>query len=398
MSTAYIGRQPIYNPSLEIAAYELLFRQGDENNAHVTNGTSATSDVMFNAFVEIGLESIVGNKTANIKVSPDFFDSDLEIPFPPEKITLELLDHKSITSLHLEKIKNLISQGFCLEINCGNTLPTDELLKYTSIISIDFTPKSLPAFSSSIQKLKEFDTLIKVSRIETQEEFDFCKVLEVDLFQGYFLSKPKLISQGKIPNNQMAILKLLERLQDPSISMEELEELVLRDVSFSYKILKYCNSSAFGLRSPIDSISRAIAYLGLSQIKQWVTILALSGISEKPTVLMENALIRSRMCELLAPLLGISDVKSCSAAGLFSVLDVLMDRPMEEILQDLPLSNQVRDTLLTYEGPIGEMLLSVVCYEQGNLAYAEYTDVDMKQLKSAYIEAIAWEKDLHVFC
>ncbi len=84
MSTAYIGRQPIYNPSLEIAAYELLFRQGDENNAHVTNGTSATSDVMFNAFVEIGLESIVGNKSANIKVSPDFFDSDLEIPFPPE--------------------------------------------------------------------------------------------------------------------------------------------------------------------------------------------------------------------------------------------------------------------------------------------------------------------------
>ncbi len=398
MSTAYIGRQPIYCPSLEIAGYELLFRNNDQNSAQFTDGTSATSDVMFNAFVEIGLESIVGNSPAFIKISPEFLDSDLEIPFSPEKITLELLDHTSITDTQLAKIDNLVALGFRLEINSGGIVPKTDLLKYASILSIDFSIETLSRFVSSVGKLNGVSALIKASKIENQEDFDFCRSHGVDLFQGYFLSKPKLISRGKIPNNQMAILQLLERLQDPSVSIEELEELVLHDVSFSYKILKYCNSATFSLQKPIDSISRAIAYLGLSKIKQWVTILALSGLSDKPEVLMENALIRSRMCELLAPQLGIFDVKSSATAGLFSVLDVLMDRPMEEILVELPLSDLVRNTLLTYEGPIGEMLLSVVCYEQGDLAYAEYTDVGMEQLKISYIEAIAWEKELHVFC
>jgi len=397
MSTAYIGRQPIYSPQLVVVGYELLFRNNDKNSAQIIDDMSATTEVMFNAFVEIGLEAIVGNSSAHFKISTDFLDSDLEIPFSPEKVILELLDHEEVENRHIVAIKKLVSEGFRFEVNSCGTDPKPELLEYISIVSIDYTTGSKDSFISSITKLKKLSVLIKASKIETQEEFDFCKNLGIDLFQGYFLSKPKLISQGKIPNNQMAILQLLERLQDPEISTEELEELILRDVSFSYKILKYCNSASVAPSTPIDTISRAITFLGLTKIKQWVTILAVSSISDKPEVLMENALVRSRMCEILAPSMGISEVKGCATAGLFSVLDVLMDRPMEEILEKLPLSDIVRNTLLTYEGPIGEMLLSVVCYEQGNIAYAEFTDVTMDALKLAYIDAIAWEKELHVF-
>jgi len=145
---------------------------------------------------------------------------------------------------------------------------------------------------------------------KTREEYEYYKDLGFDYFQGYLFSRPKVITRQAIPANRLAILRLLGRLHDPDAAIKELEELISQDVSLSYRLLRYINSAFFALPRKVESLHQAIVYLGNAPIKTCTTLIALSGIDDKPSELLTVALVRGKMCELLAERLKLPDKDS----------------------------------------------------------------------------------------
>src|SRR5206468_10674793 len=179
---------------------------------------------------------------------------------------------------------------------------------------------------------RSFGVKAVAEKVETQEEFKLCKEEGFDLYQGYFFCKPEVLRANAIGTNKLSLLQLLAALQDPDIELKRLEELIARDVALSYRLLRYINSAFFGLRTRVDGIGRAVALLGLSNVKRWATMTVFAGIEGKPRELLNLALVRARMCELLGPELGERSGDQLFTLGLFSVVDALLDAPMHEVL------------------------------------------------------------------
>ena len=176
------------------------------------------------------------------------------------------------------------------------------------------------------------------AHVQTQEEFENCKEFGFDFYQGYFLAKPRVFSGRRLPTNRFSLLKLLSCLYDPDVDMRELEELIRQDVSLSYRLLRMVNSAYYALDTKVESIRHALVILGLKQIRSWLTILAMSEVNDRSTTLMTTALIRGKMCELLASASGNKQEDRFFTVGLLSILDAIMDLPMEKVLESLPLN------------------------------------------------------------
>ena len=395
MLNAYIGRQPIYDRDLNIYGYELLYREDDINNeANFDDGNLATSKVIINSFIEIGLSNIVQDKIAFINITKEFITGDFLIPFDPKQVVLEILEDIEIDERVLSGTKYLSSQMFQLAIDDFVTTHKDreQLLPYIKIVKLDLPQMSHEDIMKSVYLFKKKGIKVLAEKVETKDEFEFCKECGCDFFQGYFLSKPKIIKHKRLPNNHLAIIKLLSMIEDPNVPISDLEDLIATDVSLSYKILKYINSAYFSLNSPIKSIQRAIIFIGLATIRQWIMIISLSKIQDKPIALIETAIIRSKMSELIATDLNKRSVPSYSTTGLLSLLDTLLEQPMEALLENLPLTDEINLALLSREGEIGEVLDTVIAYEEGDWARIEELGWESADLRPNYLKAIKWAK------
>ena len=198
----------------------------------------------------------------------------------------------------------------------------------------------------------------------------------------------------RLPNNRLAILHLLSRLQNPDVSPGELENLIAQDVAFSFRILRYVNSAAFALPRKIESVHQAVVILGLQTIKSWTILMAMSKVDDKPAELVVTAMVRGKMAEAMAKSLGSPNPESFFTVGLFSALDALMDNTMEEILTQLPLADHITDALLHHKGAHGEALQCVLSYERGEWDQIQYTSLTMPQISDCYLAAVQWATEV----
>jgi EAL and modified HD-GYP domain-containing signal transduction protein len=218
--------------------------------------------------------------------------------------------------------------------------------------------------------------------------------LGFDYFQGYFFAQPKVIRGQRLPNNRLAILKLLGRLQDPNITPEQLEELIAQDIAFSYRILRYVNSASLALPRKIESIHQAVVILGLQAIKSWTTLLAMSQVDNKPAELVVTAMVRGKMAEGLAKAMNAPQPESFFTVGLFSALDALMDNSMEEILTQLPLADHIAAALLHRRGIHGDILDCVLAYERGQWENLGCSQLGTHKIRDCYLDALQWAGDV----
>jgi len=230
-------------------------------------------------------------------------------------------------------------------------------------------------------------------KVETQQDFDFCLDLGFDYFQGYFFAQPKVIRGRRIPNNRIAILNLLRRLQDPDITPNQLEDLIAQDVAFSYRILRYVNSATYSLPRSIESVQQAVVLLGLQTVNSWTTLLAMSQVDNKPTELVVTAMVRGKMAEELAKAQKCDRPDTFFTVGLFSALDALMDNTMEEILTQLPLAEHIANALLHSQGIHGEILSCVLAYERGDWDEVKSGTLSMSRIRDCYLSALQWAED-----
>ncbi|GIX48625.1 MAG: histidine kinase [Candidatus Tectimicrobiota bacterium] len=390
MQDVFVGRQPIYDRQLDVFAYELLFRSGEANQARFVDGDLATSQVILNTFLEIGLDTIVGQKRAFINLTRGFLLQDCSHVFPAKRVVLEVLEDVHVDAELLAAVRRLAAAGYTIALDDfvyhERLRPLVEL---ADIVKVDVLALDRETLREHVARLRPYGVRLLAEKVETQDDFAYCKDLGFDYFQGYFFCKPDVVRGQRRPANRLTLLQLLARLQDPEMEFGELEALVSRDVVLSYKLLRVVNAAFYGTRK-VDSLHQALLLLGTRVIASWASMILLAGIDDKPHELMLTALVRAKMCELLALATAQANPATSFTVGLFSALDALLDAPMADILRSLPLTEEVARALLAHEGLLGQTLRCVLGYERGAWDDMPTLGLPPHRVRDAYLQALHW--------
>jgi c-di-GMP phosphodiesterase len=393
----FLARQPIFDRALNVFAYELLFRSGHSNVAGVTDGNSASSQVMINAFLEIGIDAISGGRTCFVNLTRDFIVGQLPLPFPPSIFVIEILEDIEVDEELLTSIKSFSAKGFTVALD-DYVFEKDKapLFDLIDIVKIDIMECDRRLLAENVKQLKSHKLRLLAEKVATQEEFELCKSLGFDYFQGYFTSEPIVIEGVDFKPSRVALLEVLTMLEDPNCNIDILEKLISRDVSLSYKILRIINSPYFGFRREITSIKQAVVALGLKPIRDWFVIIALTKIDDKPNELILMTIQRAAMMKSLSKDFQV-DADIAFTTGLFSLIDAIMGQSMSTVLHSLPLSNDITCALLTGEGSLGKLLNAVILYERGQWEELEELENSLGrsiQFSAHYLEAMNWANGL----
>jgi EAL and modified HD-GYP domain-containing signal transduction protein len=377
----FIARQPIFDVGLDVVGYELLFRGANQNAAIISDHHEATSTVVINTFTEMGLGSVVGDRRAWINVSRDFLLGGLARILPRSQVVLELLEDQAIDDTLLDALEDHRARGYTIALDdFAGSEAIAPALDHADIVKLDVLARERAALHEDVARLAERGIKLVAEKVETREDHEYCLGLGFELFQGYFFCKPERMEARSVAPNRLSVLQLVAALQDPRIEIAQLESLVSRDVALSYRLLRYINSAFFGLRREVDSIGRALMLLGIENVKRWATLSIFASVDEKPRELIETALVRARFCELA----GEGNRDQLFTLGLFSVVDALMDAPMENVIDSMPFPEEMAAALVTHEGPKGELLETALRYERGDFVPRA------GELGAAYLEAIEW--------
>jgi len=391
MSEYFLGRQPIFDVNLNVTAYELLYRGSDIGESAVVDGDHATSDVLMNSFLEMGLSRVVGDHQAFVNLTRSFLINHDGLPPPSAQLVLEVLEDIEVDQELIDAVTVLRERGYIIALDdfvfYERLRPLVEL---ADIIKIDLRALSRDDIVKHLQLLRQYPLKLLAEKVETPEEFDWCKDQGFDMYQGFFLCRPRVLRGQRLPANRVNTLRIMAKLQDPAVDVKDLERIVAEDVTMSYRLLRYINSAAFSLRKKIESIRHAIVYLGLRDIKQWANMVALSTIDDKPTELMVTCLVRAKMCELFSDSLGQGNKGTAFVVGMFSLLDAMMDSPMDELLSSLPLADEIIMALLQGEGPLAGILKNTVAYEQGDWAAIDCPELKDSAIADIYLQSVEW--------
>lgn len=391
MQHYYIGRQPIFDAGQNVIGYELLYRQQDQIQAMFVDGDQATSQVFINTFFEADLNKIVGNRQAFVNVTRNFLINRELLPPPTSQLVLEILENIEIDETVVAAVRELKQLGYLIALDDFIYHPElQALVNVANIVKLDVQALDDAALAKHVSILHRHPIKLLAEKIETPEMFDRCKHLNFDYYQGYFLCKPRILTGRRLPGNRVNIMRMMAELQNPEINVKGLEQLISQDPTMSFKLMRYINSANFALKNKVDSIHHAIVYLGEKEIRRWATLISLAGIDDKPTELITTALIRGKMCEQLAVTCGSLNQDSAFLIGLFSTLDAMMDQPLADLLNCLPLSPEIAAALLDHKGPYAPVLNSVIAYERAEWDRLECPNTSMDAFAETYLRSLEW--------
>ncbi len=394
MDNIFVARQPIYNRELEVVAYELLYRGDQPGHAGVVDGDQATSQVLVNTFTEIGLERLVGDVPAFVNLTRPYLTGEYELPFPPGQVALEVLEDIRPDPPLVEGIRQLSDQGYLIVLDDFDYRPEfDPVLDCADLVKLEVQQASETELGRTVAQMRRFNVQLLAEKIETDWQFRICRDLGFDFFQGYYFSRPNLVSGKRHANSKIGLMPLLAKLNDEDADFTELETLIAQDQVLVYRLLRCANSAAVAPRHPIESLRNALLMLGTRTVRTWILLISLSAVDDKPPELCRIALARARMCELLAHEFRSASPNACFTVGLLSLLDSLLNQPMEEVVSSLPLTDEIKEALLHRAGPLGRVLQCVCDYEQGHWHALDSTPAE-SSLAKAYLQALTWADDI----
>ena len=390
-----MARQPIFNANIETVAYELLYRADNQLNAAIFDfsGSLATINVLLNSFTSIYQKDQLKRVPAFINLTYDLIVNGTLPNLPTNQIVLEILEDIEVTEELIRSVKSLKKKGYTIALD--DFLYDDKfipLLKLAHIIKVDVLNMSFEQVSAQVAKIKEYNVILLAEKVETQQMFKHCKQQGFTLFQGYFLAEPEIIEGQKMDACQIKTLAIIQALQNPKAIASDIEQLILQDPAFAFKLLRIVNSSAHNLVREINSIVEAINILGIPEVKKWAIIIAMTANQEKPEELVRDLLIRGQMCEKVALASGLKDPSGYMIAGLLSGANALLDIETTELLSQIPLTGEIKTAITEASGQMGEILHNTINYCRGN-----WTDMSIDFATdiyaSAYRESLRWVSD-----
>lgn len=394
--TRYIARQPILNRDQNTHGYELLFRSGPDNFFHANDPDAATCSTIDLSLV-FG-PTLTGSHPAFINCTRNVLLKDIFTLLPRDRVVVEVLEDVVADDQTLAACDRLRHAGY--QIALDDYIPTAETLRFlpfADMVKVDFLATNVTQQAAIADDMRRRGIRLLAEKIETREQFQFAMRLGYHYFQGYFFCKPQSLSMHDIPCSKLAFVHVLSISSRENYEVEELEQAILREPSLCYRLLRYLNSASFGL-FPIRSIRHALSLLGQREIRKWVSIVVAISIStDRPDELIASALTRARTCEALAVATG-EDANGAFMVGIVSLMDAILDRPMDLVISQLPLTPQCKDALRTGTNEIGKLLRLAVGCERGT--WDEISNIAMERglsedtIWDIHREACRWSSEV----
>ncbi|UTW00309.1 EAL domain-containing protein [Marinomonas rhizomae] len=389
-SNVTLARQPIVDSRLAVMGYELLYRKNTvAAQADVIDEVAATAQVIAASLFELGMETLVGTNKAFINFPRAYLLSPSGMPINKENIVIEVLENSGFDAVLLSSLRRWVKAGCSIALDDfifdSKLTPFIELADY---IKLDILALGHDELHKEVEALRGFDVKIIAEKVETWEDYQFCRLLGIEYFQGYFFEKPELMSSKATKVNSTTLLQLMSSLLNTSVlSIDELEQIVSQDAGLVHKLLRYLNSPITGLVASVDSVRLAIMLIGVEKLKSLTNLLLMSEMVGDRHVLLEQIMIRAKHAELFAQSRGYNNQDKYFLAGMLSMIDVCTGMKLDEVLGELPLPSEFINAIVHRSGRVGNTLDLVELYGNGHTIK---NSQDLVDLKKTYLDAIRW--------
>jgi len=372
LPTVLFARQPIYNRRRAVAGCELLFRPAPGTPWDSVDGDFATRQVMLSAFTETSFRDVCGHKPAFINFNAGTLEAAQT--FSPDELVIEVLETVQATPEVKEVLRRCRARGYRIALDDYQLADAGHpLLPFADIVKLDYPAYTPAGLGRVIAALKQAYPRLQLlaEKIETPEDFRRCESVGCDLFQGYFLARPEPVHGQHLPSSRLSILRLLAELNRPDLGLDALADIIRRDPFISVRLLKMAGSAHYRRSRDITSVQTAVLLLGRRRILSLANLIALTRLDDKPHALQALALARAELCQALAGELLDSPGPGFTV-GLFSCLDAFFDRPLERVLDELPLHRSLHQAILHHEGPLGLLLETTKHLERGDFSALDW--------------------------
>lgn len=396
----YIGRQPIINREGTLVAFELLFRAGTDHGAEVTDDVTATTTVISNIISSFGVNEVIGRQHKGFLNLDAFLlmNDAIEI-LPKDRVVFELLESIEIDEAIVARCKELKARGFTLALDDfmhfrDAFIP---LLEIVDIVKVDLLAISPDEVRATVAKLREWPVQLLAEKVDSPEQYQFCRELGFDLFQGYYFAKPLVVIGQHLSSSELGVMQLLQLLLADA-NTSEIEKLFKTQPELIMRLMRLVNSVGMGFPRKFTSIHDAIIAIGRNQLTRWLKLLLYSqtshnGKSSQP--LLQMASKRARLMELLAQHYNPKLADEAFMTGILSLLNALFNMPLHELTSSLNLSERIETALLHRTGELGELLVLSEKFERDDWQSLEETIsnlswLDMEKACAAQYDAIVW--------
>jgi len=403
MPDPHLTRQAVFDRNLGVFGYEILLRAGEEDLLTGPASDQAGARIVEGSINTIGLGSLLQGKKAFFNMTRRMLAEDLAMLLPPTQSVIEILHTLEPDDAVLQRCRELKKRGYLVAVDAytarRNMAP---LMALADIVKVDFRGTDESEQVSCVQRYGKPAVRMLADRVDSHAELDRARRMGYSLYQGPFFCKPQAVVRKEVPAFKLNYLRILQKVNEPEIEFDELDQLIRQDLSLSLKLLRFVNSAMFALPQRVDSIRQALAMVGITVIRRWVCLLALAAMSEdKPQELIITSLVRARFCEQIAQAAGMGDQEfDLFMTGLLSAVDAILDRPMLEVLQDLPLSAEVKSALMGKPDGHGRVLGLALAYERAEWdrmpALMGDLRLDVTRLPTFYKESISWVNQIFI--
>lgn len=394
----FLARQPIFNPHRIVFGYELLFRSGPENYFDHSQPDVACASATDSLFL-FGIDRLAQGRRVFVNCTRDFFIRDFPFMLPKESVVLEVLEDVVLDDKLLAACRRLKNAGYLIALDDFRDSPQwRPLVALADFIKVDLlaTPEV-----EQLRLAKEFSrTEIRLVAEKVERYQDFERTLDwgYSYFQGYFFSKPQMLTHHDVPAYKLSYLRILQAANSPAVNMHDIADQIKSETSLSYRLLRYLNSPAFFLAAEIRSIPHALMLLGERGIRRWVSLVAVACMGDgKPQELVTLPLIRARFCELLAPAARMDDSSNdLFLLGLLSAIDAILDMKMADVLKEVTVREEIRDALLGEKNVLRKVLDIVLLYERAEWdrldRAAAHAGVAPEAIPPMFLDAVDWAR------
>ncbi|MET7423660.1 HDOD domain-containing protein [Dactylosporangium sp. NPDC005555] len=383
----HVGRQAIYDRQGDIAAYELLFRNAPGASSATNGGALATSQVMVAAFTTVGLDELAGSRPCFINLTADFLLGELPVPFAPEHAVLEVLETVDVDDRIVQGVAALVDRGYVIALDdFVSGSGHERLFGLASYVKVDFLGTTAEQRQAILDVRAAHPHLRFVAeRLETADDVAEAHALGFELFQGYALSRPAVVSARTLSASRLRCVHLLGLLMAPDVGLDRIVSIVSGDPALSYRMLKAVNTAAAGTAHRVSSVHEAVVMLGAAQIRNWVTLMLIGDLTEAGEEQTADILVQAQLCRLIAESAGLAGDEAFTA-GLLDAVAGLLGMPVSALAGSLPLAPAVSDALLHGTGPLGHVLATVQAHAHGTPPPAG-SDGD---ILGQHLAALAW--------
>lgn len=399
---AYIARQPIVDTNKALFAYELLFRDGEDNCFPNISPDEATSRILTSSHLSLGLEEVTRGHTAFINFHKDTLLYRFPTSLDPTNVVIEVVETVDVTPQLIDACKHIRGLGYTIALDDYDLDPKwQPFLPFTGIVKFDLTTVTDEQLRDVIPKLKQERIKLVAEKVETLEQFEKYKALGFDYFQGYFFAKPEIIKHRQLSSSKITLLELMAASFTNEFDIDKINRIMERDVSLTYMLLRFINNPTMNKRNKISSLRHALNFMGEVEVKKFIALLVLANLgAEQPSEIIQMSLVRAKFCELVSIVLKAQENPPTGfLTGLLSLLDTIMHQPMDDLMGRIPISDNVKLALCGSQNLLHDCLMMVKFFEQGNWQalknLAQKYDLKQTLLHNLYNEAIKWAMVMH---